>query len=155
MSLRDVAATCRMFAYFFNWKAGLISAAVNGPVVAYANWNHSVFVSVSAGVVQGVVSFGLTALTAGIAQRISDSIERPLYAYAFGSVVPATVTFLVSYGAHVRNETPELFESVLWPTLLSFSTSIGMNALVRNYELLPNWLQWCVRRIVMRNKKIS
>lgn len=154
-SLRDVAASCRdTILYFLNWKAGLISVVVNGPVVTYANWEHGLFISIGAGLVQAVVSFMLTAFTAGVAQRISDNIINPLPAYTFGTFVPGGITFALSFGAHVWNETPELLESALWPTFLSCSTSITMNVLIRNYASLPQSLQLAVRIIVMKSHRI-
>ena len=155
MSLRDRAAACRKIAYFLNWKSGLISAWFYGALAAWINWEHGAGAGLAAGTLQAGIAFFLTGFTAGVAQRICDSLDRPLPAYLFGSSAPAAITFAFSALGHWYRETPELWATAFSATFVSFTTSMVMNAFVRNYELLPPALQRIVRLIAMKNSKIT
>ena len=155
-SLRDVAASCRDTIYYFlNWKTGGVSAFFYGALAAWINWRHGIAAGLAAGFLQGGIAFFLTGFTAGVAQRISDMLDRPVPAYLFGSTVPALITFVFSAVGHWYRATPELWATVFSAMAVSFGTSMVMNALVRNYELLPYRLQRLIRFLVMKNSKIT
>ncbi|GEM_PF-1259795 len=140
----------------FNWKLALVSALVNGAIVAWVNRHHGLHEYLFAGGWQAALSAVSTGVTARVAQHLS-LIRRPLPAYTLGSGVPALMTLAFTWVVHSLNGTPELLMSCAWPTFFSCTTSMIMNTLMRNEPLLPDW--WWVRLgmriIVPKNYKGS
>ena len=120
----------------FNIKFAVISASFNGPIAAAVNSAHTPLEMITAGASQLVSSFISTGLTARLVQHFSP-INNRFISYFFGTSIPATATFLLSYTAHYLNDTPELLESCIAPTLISYLTSFGTNYITRKGYLLP------------------
>lgn len=120
----------------FNAKFALISAACNSPIAAWVNAGHSSHEAAMAGISQAASSFLSTGVTARVVQHFSP-IENRFVSYFFGSAVPATMTFLMSYAGHRLNHTPELLESCIAPTVISYTTSYVTNYITRRGHLLP------------------
>ncbi|MBS3124051.1 hypothetical protein J4437_05465 [Candidatus Woesearchaeota archaeon] len=120
----------------FNAKFALISASFNGPIASLVNYSHGPVEMIMAGSIQALSSFISTGITARLVQHFSP-IDNKLISYFFGSLVPATATFLLSYVGHKINQTPELLESCITPTLISYVTSYGTNFITRKGYFLP------------------
>src|SRR3989344_6390019 len=120
----------------FNVKFAVISAGFNGPIAAAINSSHSPLEMIMAGGTQAVSSFISTGITARTVQHFSP-IHNWFTSYFFGSLIPATTTFLLSYAGHYFNDTPELLESCIAPTVISYVTSWGTNYITRRGYLLP------------------
>lgn len=123
--------------YSFNIKFALISAPVNGIIACAVNRDYSALEIATSGGTQAISSFISTGLTARLVQHFSP-IKNPLVSYSLGSLIPATATFLLSYGGHALNQTPERLESCIAPTLISLVTSLGTNYITRAGFLRPN-----------------
>lgn len=121
----------------FNPKFAWISAACNGPIAGYVNYDHGLEEAIAATLTQAAASFLSTGITARLVQHFSP-IQSPWISYSLGSVVPGTVTFLMSFGWHYFSETPELFESCIAPMLISLTTALGTNYITRRGYMLPN-----------------
>lgn len=120
----------------FNPKFAAISAVANGTIAGGVNHAHGSLEMLAAGVTQAVASFISTGITARIVQHFSP-IENRFISYFFGSLIPATATFLISYVGHEINGTPELLESCVAPTLISYATSYVTNYITRRGYMLP------------------
>ncbi len=120
----------------FNAKFAAISAACNGPIAAWVNHDHGTLEAMAAGATQAASSFISTGLTARLVQHFSP-IENRFISYFFGSLIPATATFLLSYAGHWLNDTPERLESCIAPTIISYGTSYVTNYITRRGYLLP------------------
>lgn len=120
----------------FNLKFALISAGFNGPIAAAVNSSHTNLEMITAGTSQAISSFISTGFTARLVQHFSP-IRNPFASYFLGTSIPAAMTFLLSYGAHYINNTPELLESCVTPTIISYVTSFGTNYITRKGYLLP------------------
>ena len=120
----------------FNIKFAVVSASFNVPIAAAVNYPHGPLEMLMAGTAQAVSSFISTGITARIVQHFSP-INNWFTSYFFGSLIPASVTFLLSYTSHYFNRTPELLESCIAPTLISYGTSWGTNYVTRRGYLLP------------------
>lgn len=120
----------------FNAKFALISATCNGPIAAVVNAPHGPGEALAAGLSQSISSFLSTGVTARVVQHFSP-IENPWVSYFFGSLIPAAMTFGLSYGGHWINDTPELLKSCIAPTLISYTTSYVTNYITRRGYLLP------------------
>lgn len=120
----------------FNPKFAFISAACNGPIAGYVNYTHGLDEAVAAGCTQGAASFISTGITARIVQHFSP-IKNPYVSYPLGSIVPGTMTFLMSFAWHYWNETPELIGSCIAPTFISLTTALATNYITRKGYMLP------------------
>lgn len=125
-----------LYHHMFNAKFALISAACNGPIAAYVNQSYGFDEMVWAGSAQAVSSFLSTGITARMVQHFSP-IENKYTSYFFGSLIPASTTFLLSYIGHKINGTPEVLESCVAPTLISYFTSYMTNYITRKGHMLP------------------
>ncbi len=92
----------------FNAKFAIISAACNGPIAAWVNHDHGTLEAMAAGATQTASSFISTGLTARLVQHFSP-IESRFVSYFFGSLVPTTATFLLSYAGHWLNDMSEIY----------------------------------------------
>ena len=120
----------------FNIKFAVISAGFNGPIAAAVNYNHSTLEMLTAGTTQAITSFISTGFTARLVQHFSP-INNKLFSYFFGSTIPATATFLLSYAGHYLNDTPEALYSCFAPTMISLTTSLVTNYITRKGYMLP------------------
>ncbi|HLC67080.1 MAG TPA: hypothetical protein VJK52_05570 [Candidatus Nanoarchaeia archaeon] len=134
LNLRDRVQ--RLYHSTFNAKFALISAACNGPIAAAVNAQHGPGEALAAGLSQAISSFLSTGVTARVVQHFSP-MENRFVSYFFGSLIPATMTFGLSYAAHHINGTPEQLESCIAPTVISYSTSYVTNYITRRGHLLP------------------
>ncbi len=120
----------------FNAKFAVISAAVNGPIAAYVHSDQGYDAALHAGSTQAVASFLSTGITARIVQHFSP-ITNPYISYPLGSIIPGTITFLMSLGWHYFRETPEILESCIAPTVISLTTALVTNYITRRGYMLP------------------
>ena len=120
----------------FNIKFAVISAAFNGPIAAAVNHSHSTLEMITAGGTQAISSFISTGVTARLVQHFSP-IDNRFCSYFFGSTIPATATFLLSYTGHYLNDTPEALSSCIAPTIISLTTSLVTNYITRRGYMLP------------------
>lgn len=120
----------------FNAKFAVISAVCNGTIAMMINWSHGPEEYWVAGLAQAASSFLSTGVTARIVQHFSP-VKSVFASYFFGSLVPATLTFLLSLTAHWWNETPELMRSCIAPTAISYTTSYLTNFITRRGYMLP------------------
>ncbi|MEJ0054021.1 MAG: hypothetical protein WDN10_04880 [bacterium] len=120
----------------FNIKFALPSAVCNGAIVLAINWPHGSSEAAYAGLWQAFASFFSTGFTARVVQHFSP-IQSPLPAYALGSLIPAALTFGMSFAAHSYNGTNDPVLSSLPATAISLVTSVGTNWLTRRGYLLP------------------
>jgi len=120
----------------FNSKFAAISAVANGAIAAGVNHEHGGLEMLAAGSTQAVASFISTGFTARLVQHFSP-IKNKAVSYFFGSLIPATATFAISYIGHMINETPELLESCIAPVFISYTTSYVTNFITRKGYMLP------------------
>lgn len=120
----------------FNIKFAVISAIFNGIVAMMVNSAHSPKEYLMAGLVQAASSFLSTGVTARVVQHFSPIQSTPI-SYFFGSLVPATMTFVMSLTAHIWNNTPEVLASCVTPTIISYITSYITNYITRRGYMLP------------------
>lgn len=120
----------------FNPKFAAISAEANGVIAAGVNHEHGSLEMLAAGGTQAAASFLSTGFTARLVQHFSP-IKNRAVSYFFGSLVPATVTFAISYIGHKINGTPELLESCIAPVVISYTTSYITNFITRRGHMLP------------------
>lgn len=120
----------------FNVKFALISAAFSGVVAMMVNWSYGPEEYMMAGLAQAASSFLSTGVTARVVQHFSP-LRSAVASYFFGSLVPATLTFLMSLAAHLWNATPEILASCVAPTAISYTTSYVTNFLTRRGYMLP------------------
>lgn len=120
----------------FNVKFAIISAAFNGFVAVLVNAGHSPEQFWMAGVAQSISSFLSTGVTARVVQHFSSIRSWPV-SYFLGSLVPAVMTFAMSWLAHFWNNTPEVLASCVAPTVISYTTSYVTNYITRRGYLLP------------------
>lgn len=120
----------------FNVKFALISAAFNGLVAMMVNMAHSPEQYLMAGLAQAASSFLSTGVTARVVQHFSPIRSAPV-SYFFGSLVPATMTFVMSLAVHLWNNTPEVLASCVAPTVISYTTSYITNYITRRGYMLP------------------
>lgn len=125
-----------MYHNVFNIKFALISAVFQGCVAMWVNRTYGPETFVMAGLTQAATSFLSTGVTARVIQHFSP-IPSVLISYTLGSLVPTTMTFVMSFSAHLFNGTPEVLKSCITPTLVSFGTSFITNHLTRHGRLLP------------------
>ena len=126
----------RIYHNAFNIKFAIPSAIFNGLIAAGINSSHGSLEAITAGGTQSASSFVSTGVTSRIVQHFSP-IKNRLISYTLGSVVPATITFGLSYFGHWMNETPERLESCIAPTLISLTTSLATNFATRKGYMLP------------------
>lgn len=110
----------------FNIKFAAISAIFNGGVVMVINSRQTLTMALGAGLTQAVSSFFSTGVMARIVQHFSP-IHSPIRSYLWGSMIPATLTFTISYGAHLANNTSGPLINATPATLVSFGTSFITN----------------------------
>ncbi|MBU6323699.1 MAG: hypothetical protein KGI41_04020 [Patescibacteria group bacterium] len=120
----------------FNIKFAILSAVINGGIVIAVNWSYGPDAYWHAGFSQALASFFSTGVTARVVQHFSF-IRSPWRSYFWGSLVPATLTFAMSFSAHWYNGTPELLYSCMPATTLSYFSSYVTNYLTRHGHLLP------------------
>ena len=120
----------------FNIKFAIISAPINGVIAGIVNSPHGTLEALTSGGTQAVASFLSTGFTARLVQHFSP-IENRIKSYVFGSIVPATATFILSYCGHYLNDTPEKLESCVAPVLISLTTSLATNYITRRGHLRP------------------
>jgi len=120
----------------FNIWYALISFFANGAIAMWVNVQYGPEQYLWAGLAQGTSSFLSTGVTARVIQHFSP-IESVVRSYFLGSVVPASMTFVMSLTAHICNGTPRVFASCIAPTLISFGTSFVTNWITRRGYLLP------------------
>lgn len=133
MSLEKLTA---LYHNSFNPKFAFISAVCNGPIAGYVNYAHGLDEAIAATLTQAGASFLSTGITARIVQHFSP-IQSPWISYPLGSIVPGTITFLMSFGWHYWNDTPELLGSCIAPTVISLTTALGTNYITRRGYMLP------------------
>ncbi len=121
----------------FNSKYAVISAVCNGSIAYYVNNEHGIEAAISAAFTQAAASFFSTGFTARLVQHFSP-IENKIKSYLLGSFIPAAGTFLLSYIGHQVNDSPEILNSCIAPTAISFTTSFVTNYITRAGYLLPN-----------------
>src|SRR5207253_1096849 len=129
-TMKSLATLLLAIRRVFNWKFALVSAILNAAYAVWVNADYGSDVFWAAGWSQAYASFFSTGVTARIVQYFSE-IPRPLPAYFWGSLVPATLTFACSASSHWMNETPELLATCAMPTLISYTTSFGTNLVTR------------------------
>ena len=120
----------------FNVKFAVLSAAFNGLAAMMVNMAHSPEQYLMAGLAQAASSFLSTGVTARVVQHFSPIRSAPV-SYFFGSLVPATMTFVMSLVAHLWNNTPEVLASCVAPTVISYTTSYITNYITRRGYMLP------------------
>lgn len=120
----------------FNPRFAAISAIVNGAIATGINYEHGSLEMLTAGGTQAAASFLSTGFTARLVQHFSP-IKNKAISYFFGSLIPATATFGISYIGHKINGTPELLESCIAPTIISYTTSYATNFITRKGHMLP------------------
>ena len=120
----------------FNVKFAIISAAFNGVIAMVVNWSHGPEEYAMAGLAQAASSFLSTGVTARVVQHFSP-LRSVFASYFFGSMVPATLTFIMSLAVHLWNTTPELLASCIAPTVISYTTSYITNFITRRGYMLP------------------
>jgi len=120
----------------FNVKFAVVSAAFNGVVAMMVNMAHGPEEYLMAGLAQAASSFLSTGITARVVQHFSPIRSAPV-SYFFGSLVPATMTFVMSLVAHLWNGTPEALTSCVAPTVVSYTTSYITNFITRRGHMLP------------------
>lgn len=120
----------------FNAKFAVLSAIFNGGFIVVMNWSHGIGVAGAAGGAQAVSSFLSTGITARLVQHFSP-IKNPFQAYLLGSVIPATLTFGMSFGAHLLNGTVNPVMNTVPATTISFVTSFVTNFIARHGYLRP------------------
>ena len=120
----------------FNAKFAVISAVFNGAIAMAVNSAHGPEEYLTAGLAQAISSFLSTGVTARVVQHFSPIRSAPI-SYFFGSLVPATMTFVMSLLAHLWNNTPEVLASCVAPTIVSYTTSYVTNFITRRGHLLP------------------
>ena len=121
----------------FNIWYALISLFANGAIAMWVNAQFGPEQFIWAGIAQGISSFFSTGVTARVIQHFSP-IEPALKSYLLGSLVPATMTLIISLTAHLLNGTPRVLASCIAPVLISFSTSFVTNWITRHGWLLPS-----------------
>ena len=120
----------------FNIKFAIVSAPLNGIIAGVVNSPHGTLEALTSGGTQATSSFISTGFTARLVQHFSP-IDNSVYSYVLGSIIPAIATFVLSYGGHYLNDTPERLESCIAPTLISLSTSLATNYITRRGHLRP------------------
>ncbi|MFA6422107.1 MAG: hypothetical protein WCV92_01810 [Candidatus Buchananbacteria bacterium] len=120
----------------FNAKFAIISAVCNGLIAMVVNGAYGPKEYLMAGLAQGASSFLSTGITARVVQHFSP-IKSALPSYFFGSLVPASLTFVMSLLVHLWNNTPEVLASCVAPTVISYTTSYITNYLTRHGRMLP------------------
>jgi len=120
----------------FNIKFAIISAACNGLIAMMVNGSYGPKEYLMAGLAQATSSFLSTGITARAVQHFSPIKSAPV-SYFWGSLIPATMTFVMSFLAHHWNGTPEVLVSCVAPTLISYTTSYVTNFLTRRGYMLP------------------
>ncbi len=121
----------------FNVKFAIISAIFNSAIVVAVNWSYGPAEFLMAGLAQAISSFLSTGVTARIVQHFSP-IKSVFVSYFFGSLIPATLTFFMSFVIHWWNNTPELLISCILPTAISYTTSYITNFITRSGYMLPS-----------------
>ncbi len=130
MSLENILKT--IYHNSFNPQFAIISAVFNGPIAAAVNYaGHTPGDILFAGLTGVIAGFISTGITARIVQHFSP-IQNRVYAYMGGSLVPAAITFAITYAGHTYNESPRPFASCIAPVAISFGTSFVTNYLTRN-----------------------
>jgi len=120
----------------FSLKLAVISAIFQGIIALIVNSGHSDSEVLRAGLAGAISSFFSTGFTARVVQHFSP-IKSAKVSYFFGSLVPATMTFVASLIAHAWNNSPEILASCIAPTFISYTTSYVTNFLTRHGRLLP------------------
>lgn len=120
----------------FNVKFALISAAVNGTIAMMVNRPYGTEEYLMAGLTQATSSFLSTGVTARVVQYFSPIRSAPV-SYFFGSLVPTAMTLVMSAVAHRWNSTPDVLESCVAPTVISYTTSYVTNYITRRGHMLP------------------
>lgn len=120
----------------FNLKFAIISAICNGAIAVVINWPYGPGECVAAGLTQAVSSFLSTGVTARVVQHFSP-LRSALASYFWGSLIPALLTFSMSFAAHWWNNTPEIVVSCMAPTAISYTTSYVTNFITRRGHMRP------------------
>ena len=113
----------------FNLQLACISAAWNGSWILFFNGSYGWEAGKNALIAQMIMSFFFTGFTGRLVQHFSPLPFWP--AYILGSLVPASVTFVLVGAIHLLIGTPALLWSVVEPTLTSVSSSLITNILTR------------------------
>lgn len=120
----------------FNIRFAVISAVFNGIWVMAKNNERDLPEQLSLGITQAVASFFSTGVTARVVQHFSP-LPNTLLAYAGGSIVPATLTAVMSVGAHLIIGNAEPVSNSLMAIGISFVTSFGTNFVTRRGFFRP------------------
>ena len=134
MPLSD--SVMKLYHNSFNPKFAVISAYFNGVIAAGINSGGTDLEMIAAGGAGAAASFLSTGFTARLVQHFSP-IDNRFVSYFFGSLAPATATFVISYAAHRINGTEELLASCITPVALSYTTSYVTNFITRRGHMLP------------------
>ena len=110
----------------FNLRLGISAIVIVGGMVALENWQDGIEEMLWAGAVAGFTGFFTTGAQSRVVQHFAVLKNRPI-AYLLGSGLPTLGTLIFHLGGQLANQTPELFLSVLSPTLLTLTSSTGLN----------------------------
>ncbi|PLX28527.1 hypothetical protein C0581_02140 [Candidatus Parcubacteria bacterium] len=114
------------FQNIFNPRLGWWALPVIGSMTALVNISHGWEESLRAGLVAGVTGVAITGTMTGVIQWFA-AWENRLWSYTLGTAIPTLTTFSWHFAGQFFNETPELFWSVIAPTVLTFTTSVVLN----------------------------
>lgn len=111
---------------FFNLKLGWLAIPIIGGMVAILNSRHGPTEALRAGAVAGFTGLFVTGVMTRIIQHFALWQKRT-WSYFFGTGIPTGVTLIMHLTGQGLNHTPELFWSVITPTLLTFFSGIVLN----------------------------
>lgn len=122
-----------LFTSSFNIKFAFLAVLFNGFLVGFVNRNYGEEKSISSALVQMFVSFLAGGIGARVVQYLS-LIKNPYLSYFLVSALPIFIKLILAIIGHTLNQTPEFWPSVIWPILVSWVMSVGVNYGTRNLQ---------------------
>lgn len=123
---------------FFNLKLGWLAIPIIGSLVTLINLEHGLAEALRAGAIGGFTGLLVTGVMTRVIQHFALWQKR-IWSYFLGSGIPTGVTMIMHLTGQGINHTPELFWSVIAPTLLTFFSSIGLNFGTFFFNQHPNY----------------
>jgi len=122
-----------LLASSFNIKFAVLAVLFNGLLVGFINHDYGGEKTITSALVQMLVSFLAGGIGARLVQYLS-LIKNSYLSYFLVSALPISVKLFLASAGHALNSTPKFWPSVIWPIVVSWAMSVGVNYGTRNLQ---------------------
>ncbi len=98
---------------------GLITGAIYGPIAAYANWEHGIWVATKVGLFQALLCFISTTYSTSLMLTFFDRPKNLIHKFLLASFGTGLINLTALVVLHIISNTPNLAATILPPIILA------------------------------------